>query len=84
MRVKGGLFVHKKTLKITGTYETKKPNSEGWFEPGTLSGKMLVRVCLCAASRTMLLVSCPPVFFCFFFVVVVVVVVGASSAIVST
>lgn len=41
MQVKGSLLVNKKTLKITGTYTTKKPSGNGWFDPGDLSGKVL-------------------------------------------
>ena len=55
MRVKGALLVNKRTLKITGSYETKKPNADGWFAPGTLSGKMLVRT---GSSNALSVKSC--------------------------
>jgi len=42
MQVKGTLYVNKKTLKLSGSYTTKKPNGDGWFDPGSFAGRMLV------------------------------------------
>ena len=44
VQVRGTFFVSKKTNRMTGSYTTKKPSGDGWFEPGEFHGRLEVRL----------------------------------------